>query len=93
MKRSPGLGRPTRPPSRTWPFKQFEQFKRFKPLERFHPVAKQAFVSITVARQRGNRTPFRFFIPVFFVFTCYCFPGLNSLNELNGLNRSSNLLS
>lgn len=68
MKRSPGLGRPTRPPSRTWPFKQFEQFKRFKPLERFHPVAKQAFVSITVARQRGNRTPFRFFIPGFFRF-------------------------
>jgi hypothetical protein len=26
-------------------------------------VAKQAFVSITVARQQGNRTPFRFFIP------------------------------
>ena len=30
-----------------------------------HPVAKQAFVSITVARQRGTHTPFRFFIPFF----------------------------
>jgi hypothetical protein len=41
------------------------RFKRFKQFGRFHPVAKQAFVSITVARQRGNRTPFRFFIPAY----------------------------
>jgi hypothetical protein len=45
----------------------------------FRTVACSAFVSITVARQQGNLTPFRFFIPgllinilivVFLKYTC-----------------------
>ncbi len=45
--------------------------KLFKLLELSFQWHISAFVSITVARQLGNCTPFRFIIPVLSVMSCY----------------------